>query len=61
MSNAAPWFNALNAKLLGLAGPLLPKLPAVGIVKKWSQVRALPLFAAKSLHVLAKEKGIRDE
>lgn len=61
LSNAAPWFNALNAKLLGLAGPLLPKLPAVGIVKKWSQVRALPPFAAKSLHVLAKEKGIRDE
>ncbi|MBK8183394.1 MAG: iron-sulfur cluster-binding protein [Candidatus Competibacteraceae bacterium] len=61
LSNAAPWFNALNAKLLGLAGPLLPKLPAIGIVKKWSQVRALPPFAAKSLHVLAKEKGIRDE
>jgi len=60
-SNATPWFNALNAKLLGLAGPLLPKLPAVGIVKKWSQSRALPTFAAKSLHVLAKEKGIRDE
>ncbi|MER2528547.1 MAG: LutB/LldF family L-lactate oxidation iron-sulfur protein [Candidatus Competibacter denitrificans] len=60
-SNATPWFNALNAKLLGLAGPLLPKLPAVGIVKKWSQSRALPTFATKSLHVLAKEKGIRDE
>ena len=61
LSNASPWINAVNAKLLGMVGPQLSKLPAVGIVKQWSQSRALPPFAAKSLHVLAKEKGIRDE
>lgn len=61
LSNAAPWLNALNAKLLGLAGPLLPRLPAAGIVKNWTQARALPPFAAKSLHVLAREKGIPHE
>lgn len=60
-SNATPWINALNAKLLGVIGPQLPKLPAVGIIKQWGQSRALPSFATKSLHVLAKEKGIRDE
>lgn len=60
-SNATPWVNALNAKLLGLLGPQLPKLPGPDIVKKWTQSRALPDFASKSLHVLAKEKGIADE
>ena len=61
LSNATPWVNALNAKLLGLLGPQLPKLPAPDIVKKWTQSRALPSFATKSLHALAKEKGIADE
>ena len=60
-SNATPWFNALNAKLLGLAGPHLAKLPQVGLLKRWGQSRDLPSFAAKSLHVLTKEKGISDE
>ena len=60
-SNATPWVNALNAKLLGLLGPQLPKLPGPDIVKKWTQSRALPEFASKSLHVLAKEKGLNDE
>ncbi len=61
LSNATPWVNALNAKLLGLLGPQLPRLPTPDIAKKWTQSRALPTFAAKSLHVLAKEKGIADE
>ena len=60
-SNTTPWVNALNAKLLGLLGPQLPKLPGPDIVKKWTQSRALPEFASKSLHVLAKEKGLNDE
>lgn len=60
-SNATPWLNALNAKLLGLLGPQLSKLPGPDIAKKWSQSRALPEFASKSLHVLAKEKGLNDE
>jgi L-lactate dehydrogenase complex protein LldF len=53
--------NALNAKVLGLVGPQLPKLTTLQIVKNWTQSRNLPTFATKSLHVLAKEKGIRDE
>ena len=61
MSNATPWVNALNAKLLGLLGPQLPRLPAPDIGKKWTQSRTLPEFASKSLHVLAKEKGLSDE
>ncbi len=61
LSNATPWLNALNARLLGLAGPHLSKLPQVGLLKHWGQSRALPPFASKSLHVLAKEKGISDE
>ncbi|MCP5195829.1 MAG: iron-sulfur cluster-binding protein [Gammaproteobacteria bacterium] len=61
LSNATPWVNALNAKLLGLLGPQLPKLPTPDIVKKWSQSRTLPKFASKSLHVLAKEKGLSNE
>jgi len=60
-SNTTPWVNALNAKLLGLLGPQLSRLPEPDIVKKWTQSRALPPFAAKSLHALAKEKGITDE
>ncbi len=61
LSNATPWINALNAKLLSLLGPQLPKLSALDIVKKWSQSRALPKFARNSLHTLAKAKGLRDE
>ena len=60
-SNATPWVNALNAKLLGLLGPQLSRLPTPDIVKKWTQSRALPEFASKSLQVLAKEKGLNDE
>lgn len=61
LSNTSPWLNALNAKLLGVLGPHLSKLPAPSILKNWTQARALPPFAAKSLHVLAKEQGIPDE
>ena len=61
LSNATPWINALNAKLLGLAGPHLSKLPQVGLLKHWGQSRALPPFARQSLHALAQEKGIADE
>ena len=60
-SNATPWLNALNAKLLGLTGSHWSKLPQVGLLKRWGQSRALPPFASKSLHALAKEKGISDE
>ena len=60
-SNTTPWLNALSAKLLGLLGPQLSKLPGPDIAKKWTQSRALPEFASKSLHVLAKEKGLNDE
>jgi len=61
LSNAVPWMNALNAKLLGLVGPQLPKLPAWGIVKRWRQSRALPRFAKQSLHVLARQRRVRNE
>ncbi|TVR57399.1 MAG: iron-sulfur cluster-binding protein [Candidatus Competibacteraceae bacterium] len=61
MSNAAPWANALNAKMLAMLGSQLTKLTKVELVKNWSQGRTLPRFAPKSLHVLAKEKGIPHE
>ena len=61
LSNVMPWANALNAKLLGLLSSQLPKLPKVGLLKHWGQSRTLPKFASKSLHRLAKEKGLRDE
>ena len=61
LSNVMPWANALSAKLLGLLSAQLPRLPKVGLLKRWGQSRTLPKFAAKSLHTLAKEKGLRDE
>ena len=61
LNNVMPWANALSAKLLGLVSSQLPNLPKVGVLKHWGQSRTLPKFAAKSLHALAKEKGLRDE
>ena len=61
LTNSAPWANALNAKLLGLLGSQLTKLSKVELVKNWTQARTIPKFANKSLHALAKEKGISHE
>ena len=61
LNNMMPWANALSAKLLGLLSAQLPRLPKVGLLKYWGQSRTLPKFAARSLHALAKEKGLRDE
>ncbi|MBK8752825.1 MAG: hypothetical protein IPL99_14830 [Candidatus Competibacteraceae bacterium] len=51
----------LNARLLGLLGSQLTKLSKVELVKKRTQARTMPKFASKSLHALAKEKGISHE
>lgn len=61
LNNMMPWANALSAKLLGLLSAQLPRLPKVGLLKYWGQSRTLPKFSARSLHALAKEKGLRDE
>jgi len=56
--NTTPLFNTLLARTLGLLGT---KTPVVGPLKTWTSVRAKPAFARKSLHQLAKEKGLADE
>jgi L-lactate dehydrogenase complex protein LldF len=56
--NTHPALNALGTRTLGLLGAYLPK---AGPLKLWTSVRTAPRFARKSLHQLAKEKGLDDE
>ena len=49
----------LGTRLLGLFGNFIPA--AAPLLKQWTQVRAKPKFAGKSLHVLAREKGYDHE
>jgi L-lactate dehydrogenase complex protein LldF len=56
--NTVPLLNALSMKMLGMLGS---NLPNVGPLKQWTSVRAAPKFAKKSLHTLAKERGLRNE
>ncbi len=56
--NTHPAFNTLSTRMLGLIGVHLPR---VGPLKGWTSVRTSPKFAKKSLHQLAKEKGLSDE
>lgn len=53
-----PSLNAVSTKMLGVMNG---KLPKVGPLKQWTSVRTAPKFAKKSLHQLAKERGIADE
>ena len=53
--NTHPQLNRLGTRLAGRFGHLLP---ALGPLKAWTQVRSRPRFAAKSLHQLAREKGV---
>jgi L-lactate dehydrogenase complex protein LldF len=53
--NTHPLLNRLGTRLAGRFGHLLP---ALGPLKAWTQVRSRPRFAAKSLHQLAREKGV---
>jgi L-lactate dehydrogenase complex protein LldF len=50
--------NRLIVKLTGCVGRLLP---VVGPLKAWTLVRSRPQFASKSLHQLAREKGIPND
>jgi L-lactate dehydrogenase complex protein LldF len=56
--NTHPRVNALSEKMLGIVGDHLPK---VGPLKAWTGIRTTPKFAKKSLHALAKERGLEDE
>jgi len=56
---ASPALYRLATKALAVIGNWLPA--GLPMLKEWTSVRAKPRFAAKSLHQLAKEKGIRDE
>ena len=56
--NTKPTLNAMGTKMLGIIGSYLPK---VGALKQWTSVRTAPKFANKSLHRLAREKGLDDE
>ncbi len=53
-----PALNALGSRALGLLGSHLPK---TGPLKPWTSVRTVPKLTNKSLHQLAKEKGLDDE
>ena len=53
---ASPLVYRVSSRLLGLVGNLLPSwLP---MLKAWTSVRSKPKFAAKSLHQLARERGL---
>jgi L-lactate dehydrogenase complex protein LldF len=56
--NTQPLLNAVGTKMLGILGSYLPK---VGPLKHWTRIRTAPQFARKSLHQLAREKGLDDE
>lgn len=56
--NTVPAFNAMSTKMLAIMGD---KMPKVGPLKAWTSVRSTPKFAKKSLHALAKERGLDNE
>ena len=56
--NTVPVLNTISAKMLGLLNSHVPK---VGPLKEWTSVRTAPKFAKKSLHALAKERGLDNE
>jgi L-lactate dehydrogenase complex protein LldF len=58
LTNTHPALNRLALKLAGLLGRHLPPLGPLGA---WSRVHSRPRFARKSLHELAREKGIPNE
>lgn len=58
MMNTVPLVNAVGAKMLAVLGS---KAPKIGPLRAWTQARTAPKFAKKSLHRLAKERGLDDE
>ena len=58
LMNITPALNALGTRMLGMMGSRLPK---AGPLKQWMSVRTKPRFARKSLHRLAKERGLDHE
>jgi L-lactate dehydrogenase complex protein LldF len=56
--NTVPLLREANEKIMGVVGN---KIPPVGPLRAWTRVRTAPRFARKSLHQLAREKGVRDE
>lgn len=53
--NTHPALNRLGMRLAGRFGNLVPP---IGPLKAWTKVRRRPQFAPKSLHQLAREKGV---
>lgn len=58
LMNTQPWLLSLGTRLLALLNGRLPK---VGPLQAWTHVRSTPRFAPKSLHQLAKERGLDHE
>ena len=56
--NRAPALNAANVKMLAKARG---KLPNQGPLAAWTRVRCQPRFAPRSLHDIAREKGVDNE
>jgi L-lactate dehydrogenase complex protein LldF len=56
---AKPWLYRLVTFAASRLGNLAPA--TVGPLKAWTSVRAKPVFAPKTLHELAREKGFCDE
>ncbi|MBF0280876.1 MAG: iron-sulfur cluster-binding protein [SAR324 cluster bacterium] len=57
--HASPVLYKTNSGLGNLLNSVMPK--NAGPLKNWSEFREVPQFAAKSLHQLAREKGVADE
>jgi L-lactate dehydrogenase complex protein LldF len=56
--NTVPLLREANEKIMGAVGN---KMPSVGPLRAWKSARTAPKFAKKSLHQLAREKGVRNE
>ena len=56
--NTVPLLREANEKIMGTIGN---KMPSVGPLRAWKSARTAPKFAKKSLHQLAREKGVRNE
>jgi L-lactate dehydrogenase complex protein LldF len=56
---SVPLFYRLGSWLLSRLGNLIPA--SAPLLNKWTSVRTRPVFAAKTLHELAREKGYCDE
>jgi L-lactate dehydrogenase complex protein LldF len=56
--NTVPLLREANEKIMGTVGN---KIPSIGPLKAWKSARTAPKFAQKSLHQLAREKGVRNE